>query len=98
MKRWREEKDKISYLQYRSIVVKDKNNVREINIFQFINKVLSNKAKITPDTNFESMFFNPFSIKESFVDNEQDPDVNFYHDLFMLDIQYLTPDKFKKKF
>ena len=53
---------------------------------------------MTPDTNFESMFLNPFSTKESFVDNKQDPDVNFYHDLFMLDIQYLTLDKFKKKF
>ena len=29
-----EEEDKISYLQYRSVVVKDKNNVRLVNIFQ----------------------------------------------------------------
>ena len=34
VKRLREEEDKIAYLQYRSIVVKDKNNVREVNIFQ----------------------------------------------------------------
>ena len=27
---------------------------------------------------FESMFFNPFSTKECIVDNDQDPDVNFY--------------------
>ena len=51
-----------------------------------------------PDTNFESMFFNPFYTKECFVDNDQDPDVNFYHDVSMLDTQYLMPDKFKTDF
>ena len=51
---------------------------------------------MTPDTNFESMFFNPFSTKECFVDNDHDPDVNFYHDVSMLDTQYLMPDKFKQ--
>ena len=53
---------------------------------------------MTPDTNFESMFFNPFSTKECFVDNDHDPDVNFYHDVSMLDTQYLMPDKFKTNF
>ena len=53
---------------------------------------------MTPDTNFESMFFNPFSTKECFVDNDHDADVNFYHDVSMLDTQYLTPDKFKTNF
>ena len=38
-----------------------------------------------PASNFKSMFSNPFSVKESFVDNEHDLDVNFYHDT-----QYLT--------
>ena len=47
---------------------------------------------MTPDTNFKSMFFNPFSTKECFVDNDHDPDVNFYHDVSMLDTQYLMPD------
>ena len=51
---------------------------------------------MTPDTNFESMLFNPFSIKECFVDNDHDPDVNFYHDVSMFDTQYLMPDKFKQ--
>ena len=36
---------------------------------------------MTPETNFESMFFNPFSTNYNFVDNEIDPDVNFYHNL-----------------
>ena len=53
---------------------------------------------MTPDINFESMFFNPFSTKECFVDNDRNPDVNFYHDLSMLGTQYLVPDKFKTNF
>ena len=36
-----------------------------------------------------------FSTKECFVDNGHDPDVNFYHDVSMLDTQFLIPDKFK---
>ena len=44
------------------------------------------------------MFFNPFSTKECIVDNDHGPDVNFYHDVFMLDTQYLMPDKFKTNF
>ena len=53
---------------------------------------------MTPDTNFESMFFNPFSTKECFVDDDHDPGVNVYHDVSMLDSQYLMPDKFKINF
>ena len=53
---------------------------------------------MTPDINFETMFFNPFSTKECIVDNDHDPDVNFYHDVSMLDTQYLMPDKFKTNF
>ena len=53
---------------------------------------------MTPDINFESMFLNPFSTKKCFVDNNHDPDVNFYHDVSMLDTQYLMPDKFKTNF
>ena len=44
---------------------------------------------MTPGTNFESMLFNPYSIKEYFVDNDHDPDVNFCHGVSMLDTQYL---------
>ena len=95
----REEEHKIAYLQYHSIVVKDKNNVRKVNIVQLFKQSFTQiKQKMTPDTNFESMFFNPFSTKERFVDNDHDPDVNFYHDISMLDTQYLMPDKFKANF
>ena len=53
---------------------------------------------MTPDINFESMLFNPFSTKECFVNNDHDPDVNFYDDVSMLDTQYLAPDMFKTNF
>ena len=53
---------------------------------------------MTPDTNFESMFVNPFSTMKSFVDNDHDPDANFYHDVSVLDAQYLSPDNFKTNF
>ena len=44
------------------------------------------------------MFFNPFSTKECFVDNDHDPDINFYHDVSVLGTQYLAPDRFKTNF
>ena len=50
---------------------------------------------MTPGTHLESMFFNPFSTKECFVDNDDNPDVNFCHNVFMLDTPYFIPDKFK---
>ena len=53
---------------------------------------------MTPDTNFESIFFNPISTKEYFVDSDHNPAVNFYHDVSMLDTQYLMLDKFKTNF
>ena len=40
---------------------------------------------MTPDSNFECMFFNSFSTKESFVDNDHDPDGNFFRDISMLE-------------
>ena len=53
---------------------------------------------MTPGITFESMVFNPFSTKECFVDNDHDPDVNFYHDVSMLDTEYLAPETFKTNF
>ena len=53
---------------------------------------------MSPDINFESMFFNPFSTKECVVDNDHDPDFIFYHDVSVLDTQYLVPDRFKTSF
>ena len=53
---------------------------------------------MTPDINFESTFCNPFSTKECIVDNDHDPDVNFYRNVSMLDAQYLIPDKLKTNF
>ena len=42
---------------------------------------------MTPDTNFESMFFNSFSTRESLVDKDHDPNVISYHDISMLETQ-----------
>ena len=53
---------------------------------------------MAPNTYFESLTFVPFSIDESFINNEHDPDVNFYNDVFTLDAQYLAPDKFQRNF
>ena len=53
---------------------------------------------MTSETNFESMFFNPCFTKECFVDNDHDPEVNFYRDVSMFHTQYLLPDKFKTNF
>ena len=53
---------------------------------------------MTPDINFESMFLILFSTKGCFVDNDHDPNVNFFLDVSMLDTQYLIPDKFKTNF
>ena len=50
------------------------------------------------NTCFESLSFVPFSTDESFINNENDPDVNFYNDVFTLDTQYLAPDKFQRNF
>ena len=50
---------------------------------------------MAPNTCFESLSFVPFSTDESFINNENDPDVNFYNDVFTLDTQYLAPDKFQ---
>ena len=44
------------------------------------------------------MLLNPLSTKECFVDNDHDSDVNFYHDVSMLDTQYFVSDKFKTTF
>ena len=48
--------------------------------------------KIVPSriqTNYgaQSLSFVPFSTDENFINNESDPDVNFYNDIFTLDAQ-----------
>ena len=50
---------------------------------------------MAPNTCFESLSFVPCSTDESFINNENDPDVNFYNDVFTLDTQQLARDKFQ---
>ena len=56
------------------------------------------ELKMGPNTCFESLSFVPFSTDESFINNENDPHVNFYNDIFTLDTHYLAPDKFQRNF
>ena len=56
------------------------------------------ELKMGPNTCFESLSFVPFSTDESFINNENDPDVNFYNNVFTLVTQYLAPNKFQRNF
>ena len=53
---------------------------------------------MAPNRRFESLSFVPFSTDESFINNENDPDVNFYSNVFTLDTQYLATGKFQRNF
>ena len=53
---------------------------------------------MAPNTCFESLPFVSFSTGESFINNENDADVNFYNYVFTLDTQCLAPDKFQRNF
>ena len=53
---------------------------------------------MVPNTCFESLSFVFFSTDESFINNENNPDVNFYIDVCTLDTKYLAPDKFQRNF
>ena len=41
---------------------------------------------MTPDINFESLLYCPFSIRENSINREHDPDINFYQDISFPDI------------
>ena len=53
---------------------------------------------MAPESCFNFLSFVPFSTEECFINNEHDPDVNFYNDVFPLDTQYLAPDKSQRNF
>ena len=40
---------------------------------------------------FESLCFNPFLAKDYPNDSNQDPDVNFYNDIYSIETSYLLP-------
>ena len=56
------------------------------------------RTKNMPKTCFEFLSFVPFSTEESFINNEDDPNVNFYKDVFTFDTNYLALDKFQRNF
>ena len=45
---------------------------------------------MTSVINFESLSYNPFSIHESLINSEHDPDINFYQDISTLETQTIT--------
>ena len=40
---------------------------------------------MAPDTNFESMSYNPFPVNDNFFNSDSDPDINFHSDISPLD-------------
>ena len=44
-----------------------------------------------PEPSFQSLCFNPFPVKDSLNDTNQDPDVNFYNDISSVETSYLSP-------
>ena len=63
-----------------------------------VSKMLEKPCKMTPDSNFESMSYNPFSVKDGFANSDNDPDINFYQDISSLDTHYFTPNDFQDNF
>ena len=53
---------------------------------------------MTPVINFESLSYNPFSIHESPINSEHDPDINVYQDIPSLETHYCSPNDFQKNF
>ena len=54
---------------------------------------------MAPNTTFESLNFNPFIVNDSFNDNSQDPDVNFFHNsVSPLDTDYISLGDFSGNF
>ena len=51
---------------------------------------------MAPNSNFDSQFFNPFSVNEELQNNELDPDVNYYlNEISSFDTKYYVPDEVK---
>ena len=48
---------------------------------------------MTSDINFESLSYNPFSIHESSISSDRDPDINFYQDISSLETYYTNDFK-----
>ena len=51
---------------------------------------------MTPEPNFEDIFFNPFTVNEhSTTDTELDPDTNIFESISSLDTKYFTVNETK---
>ena len=50
---------------------------------------------MAPNATLETLSFNPFIVNENMNDNNQDPDLNFFHESVSssLDTDYVSPQK-----
>ena len=55
---------------------------------------------MAPNATLETPSFNPFIVNENMNDNNQDPDLNFFHESVSssLDTDYVSPKDFNSKF
>ena len=53
---------------------------------------------MTPDINFESLSYSPFSIHENSINSAHNLDINFYQNISSLETHYCTPNDFKNNF
>ena len=44
---------------------------------------------MAPEANLKSMYYNPFKMNDNFFNSENDPDINFYSDIFPLDTKFV---------
>ena len=53
---------------------------------------------MTPDINFESFLYNPFSIPKSLINSKHGPNINFSQNIYSLETHCCTPNDFKNNF
>ena len=72
--------------------------MRKMRFRSSFKKLIPKKTKMTPDANFESMSYNPFTVNDNFFNSENDPDINFYSDISPLDTKYFNPNEIREGF
>ena len=89
------EEGKITCLNYKTIIWRKKNENLGIKLTSHVLSSLK-LTRMAPNSDFESQFFNPFSVNEDPQNNELDPDVNYYLDeISSLDTKYYVPVEVK---
>ena len=68
------------------------------NVQIFFEKLILQKTKITPDTNFESISYNLFTKNDNCVNTKSNPDIYFFSDISALDTKYFNQSKTSEGF